>query len=184
MTEDKGIDYVLRAVKQYRERHGDVHFVFAGRGALEAVVSDFVARNRLDNVTQVPGFLSPAEVIRDFDVFVHPSVTDAMPMAVTEALMCSRPCIVSRVGGMPDLVRDGVEGFVIEPRDTGMIVDRMERFARMTSAELAQFGARARGRYEEACRPERVGATVAGHYRAILGNLRRDIGEAGNGGRE
>ena len=66
------------------------------------------------------------------------------------------------------LIRDGVEGFVIEPRDVAQILDKLEAFAGMSAADFAGFKRRARARYEEVCLPDSVGKVIAGHYAAIL----------------
>lgn len=169
-TGQKGIRYLLDALKLYRDRHGDVEFTFAGSGPMEEQIREFAALNGLTSVrvVRVP---SAAAALKDMDIFVHPSVDDAMPMAIAEALMCGIPCIVCRVGGCADLVRDGVEGFVIEPRRPEEILDRMERFLRMTDDELNAYRKRARTRYEEVCCPENVGREVADHYRALLAGI-------------
>ena len=177
LTEQKGISYLLEALRQYRDRHGDVDFTFAGVGPMESDILAFAKRHGLARV-RVMRVGSPVEVLGGVDVFVHPSVDDAMPMSIAEALMCGVPCIVCRVGGCADLVRDGREGFVIEPRRTDMILERMEGFADMAPEEFAAFRRRARQRYEQVCRPASVGAVVASHYRDVL----RAAGE-GRGGR-
>jgi glycosyltransferase involved in cell wall biosynthesis len=167
LTGQKGIAYLLEALKLFHDRHGSVDFTFGGVGPKEEQIRQFVETNRLDGVRVVRVNSAP-EIVGKLDVFVHPSVDDAMPVAIAEALMCGCPCIVSNVGGIPDLVRDGVEGFVIESRKPDLILDRMERFAAMRAAEREVFRRCARARYEEVCRPESVGAVVAGHYRAML----------------
>lgn len=91
-------------------------------------------------------------------------------MAIAEAMMCGKPCLVTRVGGIPDLVRDGCEGIVVDPRSPAQIADAMGCFASMSQAELAAYGARARQRYEEKCRPEEVAGNVAQYYEKILSN--------------
>lgn len=171
MTPEKGIHVLLQALHDYQARHGSVDFVFAGGGALEGVVRDFVATHALRGVRVQPAFESPVEILRTLDVFVHPSLSDAMPLAIAEALMCGRPCIVTRVGGIPDLVRDGQEGLLIDPDDPAPIVAAMERFQAMTSEERAAYGRRARARYDDVCRPERVGTVVAAHYRALMAEM-------------
>ena len=167
LTHQKGISYLLDALRQYRDRHGDVSFLFAGQGALESTIREFIDSNHLQNVRLERVTTSTASMSQ-IDVFVHPSIDDAMPMSIAEALMCGLPCIVCNVGGCADLVRDGIEGFVIEPRRADQILDRMERFAAMVPQEMAQFKQCARTRYEEVCLPSQVGAIVASHYRAIM----------------
>jgi glycosyltransferase involved in cell wall biosynthesis len=85
-----------------------------------------------------------------------------------EALMCGLPCIATAVGGIPDLIREGVEGFLIEPASTMAILNAMEKFAALSHDEMTAFHKRARARYEEACDPKVVGIQIAAIYRDIL----------------
>ncbi len=167
LTEQKGISYLLDALLEFSKRHRGVRFAFAGEGDLENMIRVFITKHDLKNVT-IEKVVDPVSFLSGIDVFVHPSVGDAMPMAIAEALMCGLPCIVSRVGGCPDLVRDGEDGFVIDPRQTEEILDRLERFASMSSEERSGFALRARERYESVCLPEAVGDVVEEHYRAIM----------------
>lgn len=174
MIEEKGIAHLLEALRLFLARHRDVQFVFAGRGVLEETIDAFVEQHELDSVRRVPEFGSPVEALEQMDVFVHPSTSDAMPMAVAEAIMCARPCIVSRIGGLPDLVRDGVEGFVIEPGSAEAIAAAMERFVEMSSPAFADMCARARARYEDVCAPRQVAVGVAEFYREIVSRNQPD----------
>jgi glycosyltransferase involved in cell wall biosynthesis len=163
----KGIAYILEALRIFRERHGIVQFTFAGQGPMEAEIRQFVDSHALPHV-HIERVRSASEILSGMDVFVHPGLDDAMPVSLVEALMCGVPCIATRVGGVPDLIRDGMEGLLIEPASAGQILQAMERFAAMSPAERLGFRQRARARYEECCLPEKVGALVADHYRQIL----------------
>ena len=166
-TEQKGISFILDALRQYRDRHGDVCFLFAGQGELEDTILRYAQEHGLDHV-QVAPVPNLAAVMDRIDVFVHPGLDDAMPVSIVEALMFGKPCVGTRVGGVPDLIRDGVEGLLIDPGSSGQIVAAMERFAALSADEWAGFQARARARYETMCRPEVVGAVVAGIYRQVM----------------
>ena len=169
LTAQKGIRYILEALKAYRDKRGGVDFTFAGWGDLEEMIEEFVREHELADV-RIVRVDNARKILENIDVFVHPSIGDAMPMSIAEALMCSCPCIVCSVGGVPDLVRNGVEGFVIEPGDSDGILERMIRFADMEQDELEEFRRRARARWEEMCRPEAVGKIVASHYWEIIGH--------------
>jgi len=178
--EQKGIRYILEALRAFKARHGDVHFLFAGQGDLREMIETFVREHELTHV-RVAEVSRPPDVLKDMDVFVHPGLDEAMPVSIVEAFMCARPCITTPVGGTPDLVREGVEGFLVAPARADLILACMERFARMPGGEFLEFQKRARARYEEVCRPECVGRIVARHYRAILGGEARSGGENGRG---
>lgn len=167
LTEQKGISFLLEALLAYKKRYGDVHFAFAGQGDLENIIREFIVLNELGNVT-IEAVRDPVSFLSRIDVFLHPSVGDAMPMAIAEALMCGLPCIVSRVGGCPDLVRDGEEGFVIEPRRTDEILDRMERLSAMSPEDRTRYSLCARERFEAVCLPGAVGDVVEEYYRAVV----------------
>jgi glycosyltransferase involved in cell wall biosynthesis len=168
MTEEKGIYTLLEALRLYCEKYGAIDFTFAGSGRLECNIADFIHANGLDGVRQVPEFESPVEILSTLDVFVHPSISDAMPMAVAEALMCGLPCIVTKVGGVPDLIREGQEGTVILPNDVSQLMRALEAFASMPTEQRVAFSVRARRRYEAKCRPESIGRALSVFYEAIL----------------
>ncbi len=168
MTPEKGLADLLDALRAWHAQRGPLDFLFAGGGALENDVRDAIQRAGWPRVRQQAVFDNPLEVLQEMDVFVHPSRSDAMPMAIAEALMAGRPCIVTRVGGIPDLVRHEQEGLLIEPGNTAQLTTAIARFAAMPATEYAAFAARARARYEAVCRPDRVAATVAAHYRAMF----------------
>lgn len=169
---EKGLPHILDALSAYRARHGAVTFTFAGEGELDALIRERVKREGWPEV-RIERVSSAVETLRTLDVFVHPSTSEAMPVAIVEALMCGLPCITTPVGGIADLVRDGVEGLLVEPGSAEAILTAMERFATMAPAERESFAVRARARYEECCTPARVGAVVASIYRRVLEDARQ-----------
>jgi len=74
------------------------------------------------------------------DVFVLPSFEDTWGVVVLEAMAFGRPVICSKYAGVQEVVRHGVNGFVIDPHDPGELARHMERFIRQPGL-AAQFGA-------------------------------------------
>jgi glycosyltransferase involved in cell wall biosynthesis len=83
--------------------------------------------------------------LSEADVYVLPSHWEGQPIAILEAMASSLPIVATRVGAVPDVVRDGVEGLVLEPHDPAALAAALERL--ILSPELrAQLGAAARDR--------------------------------------
>jgi len=163
----KGIEDILEALLRFRQQGRELPFTFAGEGEMEGMVREFVASKQIQDV-QIVRVKSPAEVLALMDVLVLPSESEAMPLAIVEGFMCCRPCIATRVGGIPDLVRDGVEGMLIEAHAPDQLFVAMRAFAAQDDSEFAGFAERARQRYESVCSSGRVGQEVAAHYRDIM----------------
>src|SRR4029079_18152565 len=66
---------------------------------------------------------------RLFDAFLLPSVNEGTPVSAIEALASGTPVVATRVGGVPDVVRDGVDGFLVEPGDTEAAAERLASLA-------------------------------------------------------
>lgn len=66
----------------------------------------------------------------DADIFIHPSYREGMPMAVLEAMACGLPIVASRVGGVPDLIQNDVNGILVEPGKIEQLVDAICRLAK------------------------------------------------------
>lgn len=59
------------------------------------------------------------------DVFVHPSMRDGMPNAVLEAMACGKAVIATPVGGMTDIIEDGVNGYLVKINDAAGLAEKM-----------------------------------------------------------
>lgn len=93
-----------------------------------------------------PGFVRPFDYLQNCDVFVLPSWLEGSAKAVYEAMACGLPAIVTRSTG--SVVRDGVDGFVIEAGDVAGLRDRMLWF-KAHPERIRTMGAAARARVQE-----------------------------------
>jgi glycosyltransferase involved in cell wall biosynthesis len=131
----KGIDVLAEAWRLARPP-ADLRIV--GSGSRASIVADLGV--------QWDRSLAPEEVARALDestVLVLPSRSEGMGRVVVEALCRGRAVIGSRVGGIPDLVRDGENGLLVEPEDPEALAEALRRV--LSDAELAaRLGAEAR----------------------------------------
>jgi len=116
LAPQKGFAHLLDAVSALGERHQRVLFAIAGEGPLRAELAAQIARlgltQRVYLLGQVTG-LDP--LMRIADGFVLPSVSEAMPYVLLEAMSHGRPVVATAVGGVPELVRNGENGVLCPP---------------------------------------------------------------------
>jgi glycosyltransferase involved in cell wall biosynthesis len=113
-------------------------------------------------------------VLGALDVVVHPSTTaDSWPTAILEAMAVGRPVIGAAVGGVPELVADGVTGRLVPPSRVDALAAAL-RALLGDPAACATLGAAGRDRAIREFSRERYAAAMAGVYEAVLGD-RRDV---------
>jgi glycosyltransferase involved in cell wall biosynthesis len=101
------------------------------------------------------------------DALVLPSSNEGTPVSVIEALAAARPAVATRVGGIPDVIRSDVDGFLVDVGDTDALADRLEVLAR-DPALRAEMGAEGRARVIERYAVERLVGDVDLLYRSLL----------------
>jgi glycosyltransferase involved in cell wall biosynthesis len=143
LGERKGLSYLLDAYREFRNADTELHLV----GDFVKGADVYRAQAPLFRHTpNVPQADLPA-VCAAADVFVLPSLVEGMPLAVLEAMACGLP-VVATPRGAADVVRDGVDGFIVPPGDSGAIRARLEQLYR-DSALRASMGRNARQRAEQ-----------------------------------
>ena len=168
MTGVKRTEDVLLAFRRLRESGVDACLCLVGDGPDR----DHVERRAHDlGVMRDTFFLgyqeSVAPYFSAFDAFVLPSVNEGTPVTAIEALAGGRPVVATRVGGVPDVVRDGVDGFLVE---AGAIDDLADRLARLAAdPELRErMGAAGRERVLSRYAVDRLVDDVDRLYRSLL----------------
>ena len=94
--------------------------VIVGDGALKPQVEQEIARLGLEDRVQLPGWLTPTEVIewfRESDILFMPSLSEGLPVVGVQALALGLAILASNTGGFADLVENGKNGFVFNPSD-------------------------------------------------------------------
>jgi len=124
LVSQKGITDILKAFVTVIEKSSiPVHLWCGGDGDRETIESQIKELKLTPHVT-VLGWIqgeSKERQLRQADVLVLPSYNEVLPMAILEALAYGVPVVASRIGGIPDAITDGVEGFLIEPGDINAI---------------------------------------------------------------
>jgi glycosyltransferase involved in cell wall biosynthesis len=151
LSEPKGLWDLLAAVRPVAERIPDVRFVIGGTAefpVVEAEIARVTAELGLGARVVFPGTLTGERKLAAFagaDVFCLPSHLENQPVVLLEAMAAGLPVVSTRVGTIPELVTDGVEGFLIAPRDRAALTTQLIRLLADPSLGAA-MGARGRAR--------------------------------------
>jgi colanic acid/amylovoran biosynthesis glycosyltransferase len=134
--EVKGHRTLIDACRQLRDL--GVRFVcdLVGTGPLQSEIQSWIAASHLDGMVRLHGAQPRQEVARMLaaaDVFCLPSVPTAggkregIPVVLMEAMASELPVVSSRLSGIPELVADGISGWLVEPRDSAGLADALAR---------------------------------------------------------
>jgi glycosyltransferase involved in cell wall biosynthesis len=149
LSPEKGPEVFLRAALLAQAKLPDTHFVFVGDGPLAPQLREAVARFRLEDRVHLAGMRRDvAATLNDMDVLVSSSHSEAMPLAVMEAMASGLPVVATRVGGIPDMIDQGESGWLVAPNDFEEIATRLQQILD-TPGELARMSAAARQRAVE-----------------------------------
>jgi glycosyltransferase involved in cell wall biosynthesis len=168
MTEVKDTGAVLEIVRATRDR---------GVEAVLCMVGDGPDRERLEQLAHELGIARSCYFVgyqsdvagyyRLFDAFVLPSVNEGTPVSAIESLASGTAVVANRVGGVPDVVRDGVDGFLVEPGDIDAAAARLAELA-VDPALRTRLGASGRTRALERYSVARLVDDVDRLYRSLL----------------
>lgn len=173
LTPVKGLEYLLRAARILLSRQCRVQVAIVGdgslRGALEQQARDL---GIVGNIVFLGHREDTQELMFALDIFALPSLSEGIPMALLEAMAAGRAVVASRVGGIPEVIHDGVEGFLVEPRDVQGFADKCLQL--IESPDLAgRVGHAARKRVEENFSARGMAQQVT----ALYGDLIRTRGD-------
>ncbi len=111
---EKGPDKFLRAAEYILSHHPSVRFVIAGAGPMEKQIEAAIGRADIkDNVQMLGLNEEPWRLYPALDLMLHTSRSDAMPLAILEAMASGVPVVAIGVGGIPELIESGGTGVLI-----------------------------------------------------------------------
>jgi glycosyltransferase involved in cell wall biosynthesis len=134
LVDGKGLFEAIAAVDTLRREPGfaSLELRIAGSGDAGARLQAEIDRRGLGDAVRLVGSVhgeAKVAFLRESDVFLLPSESEGLPYSVIESLASGTPVVASRVGGIPDIVHDGVHGRLVAPRDPGAIAAALRDLA-------------------------------------------------------
>lgn len=142
----KSIETLIEAFSKIHSQFRDFKFIIVGDGPSKPGLQLAVDNLQLTTKVVFTGRLSQErvrDIMKDCWVFVLPSLSEGFGRVVIEAMALGKPVVATRVGGLPELVRDGENGFLVEPKDSEQLARKLTMV--LQDSELAAtMGARGR----------------------------------------
>jgi colanic acid/amylovoran biosynthesis glycosyltransferase len=137
LVEKKGIEYGIRAVAKVAKFHHNIEYNIIGDGHLKEHLQQVISELNVADKIKLLGWKNQKEIIEILDnthLFVAPSITaedgnqDAPVNTLKEAMAMGLPVIGTLHGGIPELVEDGISGFLVPERDVDAIAQKLHYF--------------------------------------------------------
>jgi glycosyltransferase involved in cell wall biosynthesis len=152
LCNEKAQTLLIDALALLRHRGLRPHLVLAGDGELRARVQALIDHHRLGDQVTLTGWVDGQRVREEIvaaRALVMPSCMEGLPVALIEAMTLQRPVISTYVGGIPELVRPGREGWLVQAGCAESIADAMQACLQTPVESLTRMGAAGRARVVE-----------------------------------
>jgi len=168
MTAVKRTEDVLRALSGLLEQGVDAYVCLVGDGPDRHQLERYAHELGIVRRCLFVGYQNEmGRFYQAIDALVLPSINEGTPVSVIEALAAERPAVATRVGGIPDVIRDGVDGFLVDAGDVDDLAKKLALLAR-EPARRAAMGAEGRARVLERYAVERLVDDIDLLYRSLL----------------
>ncbi|MBU6415150.1 glycosyltransferase family 4 protein [Patescibacteria group bacterium] len=132
LTNNKGLAYLLEAAIKIQET---VLFYIIGEGENRKQLEEYITKHNANKKIILAGFVSDASrYLKAFDAFILPSTKEGLPYTLLEAAAAGLPLIGTRVGGIPEIIDDGKNGFLVPPKNSDALTDAIKKL--VTNPEL------------------------------------------------
>ncbi|MDH0868300.1 glycosyltransferase family 4 protein [Mitsuaria sp. GD03876] len=147
MAEQKGHLLLVEAAAAVARQVPDFELVLAGDGELRPTIERRVRELGLERQVRITGWIDSDTVRRELlaaRALVLASFAEGLPVVIMEAMALGRPCVSTCIAGIPELIRDGENGWLLPAGDPEALAEAMLACLRLDDAELARVGQRAR----------------------------------------
>jgi len=147
LCEQKGQVLLLRAMALLRDRGIACRLVLAGDGEMRSLLEDEIGRLDLRDRIRITGWIDGARVREEIlaaRALVLPSFAEGLPVVLMESLALARPVVTTSIAGIPELVRDGENGWLVPAGDVDALAEAMQSCLAAPDAEILRLGAAGR----------------------------------------
>ncbi|MBE1553891.1 glycosyltransferase family 4 protein [Sporosarcina limicola] len=121
----KGHKYLFEALALIKPKLKNVDVWIVGDGEMREELESQVQALKLSNVTFLGGRKDIPELLSQSDIFVLPTTSDTLPIAIIEAMFANKAIITSNLGGIPEIIQDDHSGLIAEPRNSQQLAEKL-----------------------------------------------------------
>jgi glycosyltransferase involved in cell wall biosynthesis len=128
LIERKGIRFLIEAMRIVSARVPHCELLVAGDGPLRTSLEQLTRDLELDGAVKFLGHIGRNALPRIYErcsIYIQPSLSETSPSSIREAMAVGRPVIATDVGAVSELVQDGYNGFLVDPRDPLALAERI-----------------------------------------------------------
>lgn len=167
LSEEKGVQYFILAAAKVLEKHKDARFIVVGIGAQEPQLRQLCKELKIEKSVFFLGYrIDIQNVIRQMDLMVLSSLMEGLPLTPIESFSVGKSMVATGVDGTVEIIRDGVDGFLVNPRDSDAIADRIVYLIEHPDIKR-QFEIKAKERFEKYFSFERLKKEYIDYYRNL-----------------
>ena len=149
LSHEKGMDVLVEAFAEVRAKQPGAELALVGDGIERPALAQRVAELALDGSVHLLGTRHDVpDLLAGFDIFVLPSRSEGLPLAVLEAMAARLPIVATRVGGIPEAITDGETGLLVPAECASALAAAILRLAEDAGLRES-FGCAARRRFEQ-----------------------------------
>jgi glycosyltransferase involved in cell wall biosynthesis len=128
LTEAKDQSTLLSTIEILKKQGRNIYLIMVGDGEMRASLEEEIAQKELIHCVHLAGSRSDVpELLRGADAFVLSSKREGLPMSILEAMAAGLPVIATKVGGIPEVVKDGENGVLVPPQDQNSLANAICR---------------------------------------------------------
>jgi len=127
---EKGVMNFVEAIPRISKKQSNLRFFLGGHGPLRGGIEEELRNNNLSKKVELTGWISHdkvADYLNELKLFVLPSYSEGLPTTVLEAMACGAVVLATPVGGVPDLIKSGETGFILEDNSPECIAENVMR---------------------------------------------------------
>lgn len=118
LTEKKGHEYLLKAILEIEKEFQKLKFIIVGDGPLKKRLKNLAEELNIQDLVIFTGIRNDIpNLLKIADIFVLPSLTEGLPLAAIEAMSVGLPVVATAVGGVPEIIKDGITGYLVPPKN-------------------------------------------------------------------